>query len=511
MLKPPPHSADSALPFPPQVRRQRKRITVIGAGISGLVAAYELERRGHSVEVLEGRLELGGRVRTHRFLPGQPGPSVELGAMRVPITHRRTMRCIGELGLADRVREFTTLFQDENAYLETGSGHQRIRDASRTLVAELRRRLPEGECEEYDDATVLFGAWLAVRVNAIAPGRFRESISDGLDHEMLRLVDGIDLSPFVYGAARDRIDLHALFAHHPQIQAGCTGRLYRFVEDIVSETSTRLIRLRGGMDQLVHRLRDRVRGPIRRGQEVVGIETGEREVSLRVRRGFGTVTKSCDYVLCTVPFSVLRGMDLVGFDAEKSAIVHDMKYWSATKVSFHCREAFWEREGITGGASFTGGLVRQTYYPPVEGDPRLGAALMASYAIGEDADVLGGLTRSARLAVVLDEVSAVHPQLRQPGMILGVADQVWGDAPSSMGAAAVRWGKDIATCESERRSAARRQGRLFFAGEHCSTHPAWIEGAIESADNAVREIEYHEPGADAPVTADEYAVSEEPA
>ncbi|MYV99973.1 NAD(P)-binding protein [Streptomyces sp. SID3343] len=489
--------------------RWKKRITVVGAGISGLVAAYELERLGHSVEVLEGRLELGGRIRTHRFLPGRPGPCVELGAMRVPITHHRTMRYIRELGLTSRVREFRTLFEDDNAYLRTGSGHQRVGDAAPALVSDLRSRLSGGD---YDDATVLFGAWLGVRVNAIAPGAFRAGIGDGLDREILALVEGIDVAPYVYGPRRDRIDLHSLFADHPQIQAGCTGRLYRFVEDIVNETSARLICLRGGMDQLVHQLRDRIRGPIRRGQEVVGIEVRDREVALRIRRGFGTITKSCDYVLCTVPFTVLRTMDLVGFDDEKSAIVHDMKYWSATKVALHCRTAFWEKEGITGGASFTGGLIRQTYYPAAEGDPRLGAALLASYTIGDDADVLGRLGRSARLGVVLNELAAVHPQLRKSGMIMGVADQVWGDAPSSLGAAAVRWGKDISTCESERRSAARPQGRLFFAGEHCSTYPAWIEGAIESADNAVRAIAFHEPGPDASAVAEECAaVSEKPA
>ncbi len=500
-----PQTTEQPLPSP---GRPKKKITIIGAGISGLVAAYELERRGHRVEILEGRLDVGGRVRTHRFLPGRPGPSVELGAMRVPATHRRTMHYIRELGLADRVREFRTLFQDDAAYLETPSGHQRIQDASQTLVAELRRRLGS---HDYDDATVLFGAWLAVRVNAIAPRRFRESIHDGLDREILGLVEGIDLRPYVYGRGRDRIDLHALFAGHPQIQAGCTGRLYRFVEDIVNETSSRLIRLHGGMDQIAHRLRDRVRGPIGRGQEVVGIEVRDRDVVLRMRRGFGTVTRNCDYVLCTVPFSVLRTMDLVGFDDEKRAIVHDMKYWSATKVAFHCREAFWEAEGITGGGSFTGGLIRQTYYPPAADDPALGAALLASYTIGDDADVLGHLRRPDRIALILDELTAIHPQLKIPGMILGVADQVWGTAPSSRGAAAVRWGKDIATCEAERRSAARPQGRLFFAGEHCSTYPAWIEGAIESADNAVREIEFHETGGSTAVVTGGCAVSEEPA
>jgi hypothetical protein len=42
--------------------------------------------------------------------------------------------------------------------------------------------------------------------------------------------------------------------------------------------------------------------------------------------------------------------------------------------------------------------------------------------------------------------------------------------------------------------AARPQNRLFFAGEHCSKYPAWIQGSIESALEAIYEIvAYNKP------------------
>lgn len=47
--------------------QESKRITILGAGIAGLVAAYELERLGHQVEIIEGNSRIGGRVWTHRF------------------------------------------------------------------------------------------------------------------------------------------------------------------------------------------------------------------------------------------------------------------------------------------------------------------------------------------------------------------------------------------------------------------------------------------------------------
>ena len=119
--------------------------------------------------------------------------------------------------------------------------------------------------------------------------------------------------------------------------------------------------------------------------------------------------------------------------------------------------------------------------------------LLASYSIGPDADELTTMTRAERTALVVTELSRMHPELRRPGMILGTADRAWGRYRWSLGAAAVRWGQAAAVREAERREATRPQGRLFFAGEHCSSKPAWIEGAIESAIDAAHEIEWYEP------------------
>src|SRR5471032_2212289 len=73
------------------------RIIVVGAGLAGLVSAYELERKGHTVILLEADPKhLGGRVRTHTFADGSTG---ELGAMRIPKQHDVTRKYIKEFGL----------------------------------------------------------------------------------------------------------------------------------------------------------------------------------------------------------------------------------------------------------------------------------------------------------------------------------------------------------------------------------------------------------------------------
>ncbi|MGF1676131.1 MAG: flavin monoamine oxidase family protein, partial [Rivularia sp. (in: cyanobacteria)] len=71
-----------------------KKITILGAGIAGLVAAYELERLGHEVDIIEGSPRVGGRVWTHRFGTENDAPYAELGAMRIPSSHHHTLHYV---------------------------------------------------------------------------------------------------------------------------------------------------------------------------------------------------------------------------------------------------------------------------------------------------------------------------------------------------------------------------------------------------------------------------------
>ena len=83
----------AAIPDP----RSPLHVVVVGAGLAGLVAAYELERRGHRVTILEAEnRHIGGRARTLRFADGLYG---EAGAMRIPQRHQLTRQYVTEFNL----------------------------------------------------------------------------------------------------------------------------------------------------------------------------------------------------------------------------------------------------------------------------------------------------------------------------------------------------------------------------------------------------------------------------
>ncbi|WP_369203913.1 flavin monoamine oxidase family protein [Streptomyces sp. PU-14G] len=460
---------------------------MLGAGIAGLVVAYELERLGFRVEVLEGASDIGGRIRTHRFGAGPGAPAVELGAMRVPAHHRNTLAYVRLLGLEGELRPFATLLSEERARLRTTGGFVRVQDAAPHLCADFRARLglPRPRRAE-DRRAVLFGAWLTAVVDAIAPADLRDELRGDMGRRLVDMVARTDLEPFVRGPDGDRLDLHGVFAAHPRLRAACSGPLNSFLDDVLTETSPDLLRLRGGMDRLPRALARRLRAPVRCGHRAVALTLGRDEVRVRVRVGHRTRTHKAELAVCTLPFPALRGMRLGGLDKDKLAVLDEVVYCPATKVAFHCREPFWLHEGgIRGGASFTGGRIRQTYYPPAEDVTGDGAALVASYTIGPEAAWLGRLPPDRRHRLVLDELSALHPQLRRAGMVRAAVSVAWGADSSLNAGCTTRWGMSAREVEAERVRAARPVHRLFFAGEHCSTAPAWIEGAIESALRAV--------------------------
>ncbi|WP_204358361.1 NAD(P)/FAD-dependent oxidoreductase [Streptosporangium sp. 'caverna'] len=75
-------------------------VAVVGGGISGLVAAYELMRVGLRPVVFEAE-QLGGRMRTASF-PGHPGTVAELGAMRFPPSATTLFHYVDLVGLETR-------------------------------------------------------------------------------------------------------------------------------------------------------------------------------------------------------------------------------------------------------------------------------------------------------------------------------------------------------------------------------------------------------------------------
>jgi monoamine oxidase len=474
---------------------ERKHITILGAGIAGLVAAYELEALGHTVEILEGSPRVGGRIWTHRFGKETEAnnPYAELGAMRIPSDHQHTLHYVNKMGLANKLRKFVTVFEEQNAFMNMEGKIFRMKDAPALLQQRYQGILAS---DRYSEKTRLFAAWLKTIIDTIAPGKLRDEFDQDLQSHLMDELQRLDLDPY-FSEDGEGIDIHSFIKSNPSFRAQCSKGLDMFLSDILVETSHDLLQIEGGMQQLVDRLVESIQAPIQCNAEIVGLEVLNNQVEIFWKQDGQLQTKRCDYVLCTIPFSVLRKMELKGFDERKLDGIQNITYCPATKVAFHTQESFWEKSGIQGGASFSGEGVRQTYYPSVKFNPNGGSSLLASYTIGDDADRMGAMSEVERGIYVQNTVSRIHPELATPGMVKEVASIAWGNYKWSSGGCTVHWGENPGD-DSNRREidyleAARPQKTLFFAGEHCSKYPAWLQGSIESALEAIYDILAHQP------------------
>lgn len=499
-----------------------RHVVILGAGMSGLVAAYELLKLGNTVEIIEASGAAGGRVHTHYF---KDGSYAELGAMRVPITHDYTYHYIDEMGLHDKLITFINNvrngFWDIHGVVtrQTEAGVNEIFDRYR--LSDSFRKLPSG------------GAIFGFLQDNLIEGLTEEEktmMFDGVaGTRLLQILSDLSLGQFILqNGGEEVLDVIGVFT---SLDVWWDKAVTMYLRDEMVGTGSCLQTLEGGMSQLPQALFEKVKEHITFNREVSKIKVLEHgvEVTTRTPDQEGTEkTGKYDYVLCTIPFSVMRRMELENLSYAKMSAIRGMTYADATKVALDCRERFWEhgKHPILGGSSTSDHIQRQTYYPmdklpvtkplhrqshrtvydeggrqrrpsihtttPQDAPPPelmkkkhepIPGALLGAYCWDQDARRLGALSNDERAETVIENVSRFHPELRD--YVVDYASIDWEEYRWTAGAFVM-----LKPGELERfyPAAIRPEGRLFFAGEHCSTDQGWIQGALIASLRAVLEI-----------------------
>jgi len=451
--------------FEPPAAGPRRRVLVVGAGLAGLAAAYELTQAGHEVTVLEARGRAGGRVRTLRE-PFADGLYVEAGAATVPDTHDLTIHYARLCDLP-----LDPIPHSPGAILYQVRGRRIVESAETPLPFDLT---PEEKTLGRRGIRERYLQPLLLQVG--------DTAAPGWPGPELAELDRVSFAELLRSRGASPGAVSLLRMGFPDLLgdgADAVSALDLLREAAQRAATKQSFAVRGGTDRLPLALAARLTDRIQYGSPVVRIEQDAAAVRAVVKTGDTHRTLSADHLICTVPFPVLRSIEIVPpLPAEKRRAISELQLTSVARFFLQTRSRFWEPQGLSG-------LVltdRPWSVFPRTPDPASRRGILESYSAGVEARRIAK-SRESPLLLAVREAAAVLPEL--PDQFEGGAAKLWDEDEWARGA--YTWFKP-GQMRSLLPLIGRSEGRLLFAGEHASDHPGWMQGALASGVRAAREV-----------------------
>jgi monoamine oxidase len=488
-------AAESSYQGPPQLSGAPKgsSVLVLGAGIAGMVAAYELRKVGYQVQVLEynaragGRnwslrggdryTELGGASQQCQF---DPGLYINPGPWRLPYHHQGILSYCKLLGVP--LEAFVQV--NNHAWVHNskafGGKPQRFRAVKADYhghVAELLAKATQGSKldanvtrEDQEKLLASLRHWGALDKNyAYVKGGLSNS-RRGYDKDP---GGGLTARP-VFSEPLRLPDL---------LDSGLWGAL-PLGDDYDMQTS--LFQPVGGMGMIGQAFARELGSLIRYNAKVVDIhqdESGVRATFEDTTAAGSKQTVSADWCVCTIPLSIL-GQIPMNVGAPMAEAIAAVPYAPAVKMGLQFKRRFWEEdEQIYGGISYTDLPISVIGYPSTGYQSSGKGVLLGGYVWGVDAMEFTAMTPEQRVAKAVEYGSRIHPQY--PAEFDNGVAVAWHRSPFTMGCFGM-WTEAARAKHYD--NLCRFDGRIVLAGEHASYIPAWQEGAVTSALDAISRL-----------------------
>ena len=430
------------------------RVVIIGAGFSGLAAAYELSRAGYTVTVVEARNRVGGRVLSFSDLV--PGKNVEGGGELIGSNHPTWVAYAKQFKL-----EFLDVSEEDAEAPITIGGKRLSSDAAEALW------------EELEAASSRMNADAAKVTDAFEP--WRTPNAEALDRRTLKAwIDSLDASPLCKAGLDAMMtadngvitEWQSYLGNLAMVKGGGLEKYW---------TDSEVYRCKGGNQQLARRLASAI------GNERVMTRTPVTHLQVtdavaRVTLATGRVLEA-EHVLLTAPPSV---WNRIAFDPLLPLTLMP-QMGSNIKCLNALKNRFW-RNAELAPDSFTDGPLHMTW-DGTDGQPGAGAALVA-FSGGPAAEVTREWSPATRIEQHVATLEKMYRGIR-PAFVRARYMDWPGDA----------WTKGSysfpAPGQVTQQGPTLREGigRLHFAGEHSSYgFMGYMEGALESGAAAARRI-----------------------
>ncbi|KKI93301.1 amine oxidase [Bacillus sp. SA1-12] len=467
-------------------KKNGKKIIILGAGIAGMAAAYELRKAGYDCKILEARDRSGGRNWTVRRGTAETeingakqvsnfdkGQYMNAGPARIP-QHHVTLDYCQELGVELEVfcntNDFSYYYQENAGPLSNQKVRKGIVKAdTRGYVSELLAKAVDQSALDHQLSKDDLGRLTSYLK---AEGDLTTDLTyKGTSRRGYKELPGGGDKPGI-------LETPFLFADLLK-----SGMMNSISGDYSFQQQPMMFQPVGGMDQIPKALESKLPGVITFGAEVQEIRQTAEGVRIVYKTKNGKITElKGDYCICTIPLPVLKNIP-ADFTAEMKHAIKSVNYATTGKIGLQFKSRFWEKEDrILGGITTTNMDISQIWYPSNDFLSRKGV-LVGYYNFGQNAVDYGNLSLSQRQARALSQGGKIHPEYaKEFETSFSVA---WHKIKYNEGG----WAEYSA---SDRKAyypiLNEPQGRIHLAGEHLSYLTGWMAGAFESARIAVTRI-----------------------
>ncbi|WP_349295529.1 NAD(P)/FAD-dependent oxidoreductase (plasmid) [Thioclava sp. 'Guangxiensis'] len=487
-------------------------VAVIGAGAAGIIAAYELMKLGLKPVIYESA-QFGGRLRSQVF-EGSDGVVAELGGMRFPVSSRAFYHYLDLMGC------------------ETAPFPNPLTDAAGSTVIDL-----EGEthfARSLDDLPQIYREIAQAYTKALEDQSDFKALQEAVRQRDTAAIKAL-WDPLVaqwdertfYDFVTHSEAFRALdFRHREmfgQVGFGTGGWDSDFPNSMLEILRVNLLELDdhqryvvGGVEQLLHRLwratpecahwpegtsLSSLNGGATRSR-VTALSRAGKDILLRDQWGnetlYAAVLSTCQTHLLTTAIEVEESL----FDQKLWMALDRTRYMQAAKTFVMVDRPFWNDTDATGrpvmSMTLTDRHTRGTYF--FDNGPDKPAVICLSYSWMTDALKVLPLPAEKRVDLALKALAKIYPDVDIASHIRGAPICVsWEADENFLGAfkgalpGHYRYNHRIYGHFMQEHMPEAQRG-LFLAGDGVSWTPAWVEGAVQTALNAVWGIMTHMGG-----------------
>ncbi len=468
----------------PLTGKRRKKIAILGAGIAGLTAAYELRQKGYDVQIIEASHRAGGRNLTLRGgdlidecgypqtcgFDRDPDLYFNAGPARIPGHHSALLGYCKELGvsLAPFINDNrSALVQDDAMFNGRPIRNREYITDTRGFIAELLAKSLKPEQLSAPFTGADYSHLLEyVRQFGELDGRFTYAGS-----------------PRAGFARHDYTGPEALKQPLPIAELMRSRFMYVMSFGELDDQSAMMMEPVGGMDRIVAGFMAKVGDCVRLHSQVESVRSTDTGVDVVYRHKGQRTLLQADYCLNSIPMPLLAGIDH-NFPPEYADGFTAVQRGKLFKIGLQMKERFWEREGIYGGISWTMQDIVQLWYP-AHGIHRQKGVMLGAYTFDDQTgEKFARLTPAQRIELAIQQGEKLHPGYG--GYVESAVSIPWHRMNHMLGCS-TRWDDSVRTQWFKRLQAPL--GSHYLIGDQLSYHSGWQEGAIHSAFHAIADID----------------------